>query len=348
LTEKVAIVKVNENLSDALRTAIDLVGDIDFQDGEKVVIKPNLSDLRSSEDGVTTSVEFTEEIVQWIKEKANAKITIAESNHWVATADEEFEKLGYYNLRDKYRIRLANISHERKIKIALDGFHIKSLQVPTTLFECNKLVSVAKLKTHAAYKITCILKNQFGLITKREKSGYHAYMSETLADLYRFYKPDLCVVDGIIALQGAGPTFGEPIKTGVIICGKDAVAVDLVAAKLMGFEANDVPYLKFAIKNGVSAVRGLRDIEIVGERLATVERRFKFIPRLSYSLIRFGYAATRFGKSFSETLDGIVGIIPKINVLVTQDVRRTAPLAYKVIRNKIAGLITTMRYSRYK
>lgn len=345
MPEKVAIVKVQDNLYDAVHSAIELIGGINFQDHEKVAVKPNLSDLRSSEDGVTTSVELIEEIIRWIKEKAVEKITIVESNHWVATADEEFEKLGYAKLRDKYGVRLANISKEKKIEIMLNGFHIESLHVPKTLFECNKLISVAKLKTHSAYKMTCILKNQFGLVTKRYKSGYHVYMSEVLADLNRFYKPDLCIVDGIVALEGAGPTFGEPVETGIILCGKDALAVDLVAAKIMGFDPDGIPYLKFAMKKGISRVKSLQDVEIVGEKLVNVQRDFKFISRLNYGLIRFGYAIIRFGRSLSAALSRLGTLMATISGLASVGVRKTLHIAYGVVRKKIAGFLTKIRYS---
>lgn len=299
MSEKVAIVKVHDNLRDALQNAINLIGGFDVKDGEKVVIKPNLSDLVDSEKGVTTSVELVEEMISIIKGKADTEIAIVESDHWVTTADEEFDKLGYVELGEKYGVRLVNISHDQKIPVMLDGAHFKSINVPQTLLECNKFVSMANLKTHSAEKISCILKNQFGLITKRYKSEYHPFMSKVLADLNSLYKPDLCIIDGRISLEGSGPTFGKPKKTGLIICGKDPIAVDFVAAEVMGFNPRKVPHLKFAADSD-GGIYTLDDIEIVGEELSNVKLNFEFIPFLKYMSVRLDYALIRLGASLSN------------------------------------------------
>lgn len=299
-SEKVAIVKIKDNLYDAFNNAINLIGGFDVKDGETVVIKPNLSDLKHPKTGVTTSLQLIEAIIQFIKERANAEIIIVESNHWLATAEEEFHGLGYHELAKKDGIKLVNLSKDTKITIKLNGFYFDSILVPEILVRCNKLISVAKLKTHAHEKISCILKNQFGLITERYKSKYHPYLSEVLTDLAKLYRPDLCVIDGGIALEGAGPSGGTPKEMGILMVGKDPIATDLVASKIMGFDPHSVPHLRFAMTHSVGVVKSFKDVKTVGENIEDVQTKFEFIPSLSYSIIRFSYAMIRFGNGLSN------------------------------------------------
>ena len=67
------------------------------------------------------------------------------------------------------------------------------------------------------------------------RAGFYPFMSKVLTDLNLVYKPDLCIIDGIPAMEGFGPTDGTPFLTNLLIMGNDPVATDSVAAQIMGF-----------------------------------------------------------------------------------------------------------------
>ena len=97
-------------------------------------------------------------------------------------------------------------------------------------------------------------------------------MNRNLVALSRVAKPHISVVDGFVAMHREGPRHGTPIKLGTVVAGVDAVAVDVVAAAVMGFDPRRVGYLKYAHEAGLG-VAGLDEIAIVGDPLASVARR---------------------------------------------------------------------------
>lgn len=299
---RVAVVKIeNGNIDAAIRKAISLIEPIDFNG--PIAIKPNLCDLISSSLGVTTDVRAIESLINIIREKTDAKISIIESDHWVASADKEFEELGYRELAAKYDVELVNLSKEQKIPIKINGHYFDAFRSPRILLS-SRLISISKMKTHYQYRFTGILKNQFGLIPEAHKAKYHPYMSEVLADINGTFKPFLSVIEGLYSMEGAGPAEGKPIKTNLMICGTDPVAVDTVAATIAGINPRKIGYLKYAAKNGVGEMDG---IEVLGD---PVQYRFEFVPLLSYFLsssairiLRIGRKLDNFGTRVSGFLD---------------------------------------------
>lgn len=271
-----------DNLMKALRKGIELIGGFKIENGIKIVIKPNLSDLCPPETGVTTHPRFIEALIKVLRQMANVKIYLIESNHWAATADEEFEYLGYTELARKYDVALINLSKDKKIEVQINGKYLKRIKVPLTLLFADEFISVAKMKTHVNEVITCVLKNQFGLLPQRYKSKFHPHLSEVLTDLNNLYRPDLCIVDGIVGMEGQGPTNGTPRKFGIVIFGTDPVATDAVAAKTMGLNPKKIPHLKFAKNCKVGTFNFLE----TGE--SAKFNKVQFIPTLAYKSFRTG------------------------------------------------------------
>ena len=97
-------------------------------------------------------------------------------------------------------------------------------------------------------------------------------MNRNLVALARVAKPHVSVVDGFVAMHREGPRHGTPIKLRTVVAGVDAVAVDAVAAAVMGFDPLRIGYLKYARDAGLG-VADLENIAIVGDPLASVARR---------------------------------------------------------------------------
>jgi uncharacterized protein (DUF362 family) len=278
-----------------------LIDNVDFTVAENdfVVIKPNLCDFRPPEEGGTTSPEIVEELIKIIKTKAKCvRIAIVESDHAVARADEEFERLGYGELAEKYGVELINLSNDAKHDMYIGGYYFDYLKVPETLLRMTKFISVAKLKTHTQQKITCIMKNQFGLLTIRSKSKYHAFMSEVLTDINSTFSPSLCIIDGLVGMEGPGPSDGLRRECGVIVCGTGFFSTDVAAAQLMGFSARSVPYLGFAEKKGIGKIS---EVNIVGDR--NIGGKFEFIPGYIFRGYRFAFFIGRHGSKLGKFLE---------------------------------------------
>jgi len=288
-----------EPLYDIMYSAIELIGGLNLSRGDKVIIKPNLCRILPAHSGATTDPRIVEAIVRIIlKEVGNCEIFVVESDSMTRDADAAFKKLGYTKLK-KYGATLTNLSKEETSLVYLpDGRFFKKIRVPKTLGQFDYFISVGKLKTHRFERISCILKNQLGCIPGRDKSKFHPYLSETLYDLNEFYKPNICVVDGLVAMEGFGPDHGTPRQVNTIICGDNAVETDIEAALIMGFEPKTVPHLRYAIKN--SSWKG----KLVLAPGSEVERiNFHFIPEYHYLWCRWhNTTLDRLGRKSSQNI----------------------------------------------
>jgi uncharacterized protein (DUF362 family) len=108
-------------------------------------------------------------------------------------------------------------------------------------------------------------------------------MNRNLAALAERTKPHISVVDGWVGMHREGPRHGTPLPLGVAIAGTDAVAVDAVAAKVMGFDPFDIGYLYYADRAGLGTA-DLGRITIVGDPIARVRRRF--VPHSNHPIQR--------------------------------------------------------------
>lgn len=310
MTEKVVVRKVEEIYED-LKEAIEMLGGFSVVDEDFIIIKPNLCDFRPSWEGGTTDPKIVEAFIKLIQENANPRIAIVESDHAVASADQEFQRMGYKDLAESLGVELVNLSKDKRYDVALDGYFFETLEVPETLLKATKIVSIAKLKTHAQQKITCNMKNLFGFLPRKSKAKYHIFMNEVLADLSGFYKPSLCIIDGIVGMEGFGPSDGDKKELGLIICGKNPVSSDSVAAKIMGFDPNRIPNLKFAEKAKIGSIK---DVDIDSDISIDSIERFKFVPLSSYLSYRFSFWISRIRFKVNKGINGVSSFISQMGV----------------------------------
>jgi len=279
-TVSILRVRSDEDLYDVINRGLTMINCTDFGPTDTIIIKPNLCDLRSAETGATTSPALVRGVIQFLKEKGVKDIAIVESDHQVATADECFERLGYCELAEETDVRTLNLSREPRVKIGLDGFFFREFNLPEIFLHCSKFISMPKIKTHTTpplwkQTMTCAMKNQFGLIPERYKSKYHPFLPEVLADLNNWFRPDIVIVDGMVAMEGLGPGEGDPKSLQLVLFGDDPISVDMIVARLMGLSPSAAPFLRFCIKKRLAP----SNINILGEKLEEVKAQFDLPTR---------------------------------------------------------------------
>ena len=288
----VSIVKTPENPDEkeidiAVRKAIELAGGLTdiVPRGGTVLIKPNLVDTQPPETGTTTDPRVCKSIAMMVRE-TGAKPIIAESSSVGIDTEKAFETTGYAKLRDE-GFEVIDLKKEKTIKVAVPrGKSLKEVPLPEIAVEADAIISVPRMKTHAQTMVTLALKNMKGLLTDTYKRKFHLDFGlyQGVADLNTVVKPALSVVDGIIAQEGLGPQSGTPVEMDLIIAGKDPVAVDAVTSVIMGFAPRESGIIDEAAKRGIGTAE-LEEIEIVGESIASVQRRFKRAEEGVYDLI---------------------------------------------------------------
>lgn len=241
-----------------------------------VMIKPNICLVRGYETGATVDPFIVKCLVDWLMQNYDIEtITIGEADATELNIDMAFKVLGWEDTFNRYpNVRLLNLTKDERLEVDLHGLYLKNFKMPKSYLEADFLISVAKLKTHTMTGITCNLKNLYGANPIKYKAQYHPYLDEVICDLNKARMPDLCLVDGIIAMEGAGPVSGEPNPIGLLIAGNDAVATDHACARIMGFNPNKIAHLKMAVKQKL----GSTDYEVFGERIENVRTKFKFVP----------------------------------------------------------------------
>lgn len=136
---------------------------------------------------------------------------------------------------------------------ALDtGFtQLGELWLPDAVIDADIVVSMPKMKTHHWGGVTLSLKNTFGTVPGRvygwPKNVLHwAGLENAIVDVAAAVRSDLAIVDGIVGMEGDGPIKGDPVPVGVIVVGRDPVAVDATSARIMGIDPSRVRYLERA------------------------------------------------------------------------------------------------------
>jgi len=131
--------------------------------------------------------------------------------------------------------------------------------------------------THVFTQTTGAIKNAFGGLLQENRHWCHAHIHEALVDLLTIQREIhsglFAVMDGTIAGNGPGPRAMQPVVTNYLLASDDQVAIDAIAAKIMGFDPLQIKYLRLAHEAGLGCADP-REIEIVGEDLSAVNLGF--------------------------------------------------------------------------
>ena len=173
-----------------------------------------------------------------------------------------------------YNFRPSDMAWEpyrpRAQMLALDQIYPEGILIPD-YFHGKNVVHLPTVKTHMYTTTTGAMKNAFGGLLSKYRHYTHSWIHETLVDLLSIQKeihPGLfAIMDGTTAGNGAGPRLMQPVIKNVILASADQVAIDAVAARLMGFDPLQIKYIRLAHERGLG-VGDPREIELVGDDLS--------------------------------------------------------------------------------
>ncbi len=158
--------------------------------------------------------------------------------------------------------------------LCLNDVYPKGFSIPRRFIGEN-IIHLPTVKTHVFTTTTGAMKNAFGGLLNEHRHWTHPVIHETLVDLLMIQKkihPGVfAVMDGTFAGDGPGPRCMTPYVKNVILASADQVAIDAVAAKMMGFDPlKDCKYIRIAHEMGLGC-GDVREIEIVGDKSAAEE-----------------------------------------------------------------------------
>lgn len=213
-----------------------------FPSKSRIVIKPNLVAPVPPERGVITHPLVIEALIRYLKEFNPSDIVILESSSVAQNTKQVFEMTGYKEMAQRLGVEILDVEDVVKRNVP---WHYGTIQIPEMIFT-HEYINVAKMKTHIGAKVSLGMKNQKGLISNIDKKKFHLKynLTEAIGRLTEIVKPDLTIIDGIIALEGDGPGgAGIPVKMETLIAGKDIIEVDNAGIYAMGFEKGEVDYI---------------------------------------------------------------------------------------------------------
>jgi uncharacterized protein (DUF362 family) len=314
-TSVVSIVKrQNGDTAAAVAKAIDLLGGIETATEGKtsIMLKPNLVSNATTDTTDPTVVRALAELLT----AAGKEVCIGEGSaaagpgfnviggECYRTHDPElldrmqqfvFDELGYSAMARELDIPLVNLHTGEMVEVSVPNAYVfDTLMLHRALTEIDLLVSVPRMKTHSLATVTLGLKNVIGLYAGSVYGTVRGHVHDLAAeyadvgvateivDMARANKMGLTVVDGLVAMEGTGPSLGPGsrlVDMDLIIAGTNPLATDMVAATVMGFAMDEVPTFEWAIRAGMTPAR-LEDIEVRGEAIESVRRAF-WKPQIS-------------------------------------------------------------------
>ncbi|NLA93485.1 MAG: DUF362 domain-containing protein [Spirochaetales bacterium] len=210
-----------------------------------IVLKPNLVVAACPSEGATTHREIVEALLVFFTSRGYKNLTIAESS-WIGDSTERaFKVHNYHQFEEEYGVRLVDVKQEEYLTFEVEGYPI---EYSKTAYEADYLINLPVLKGHCQTKITCALKNLKGIISDRSKRLFHTWgLHEPIAALNTIRKPNLIIVDslnGDLDFEEGG----TPVETNRMFMGNDPLLIDTLAAELLGYPFEEVPYLGLAHK----------------------------------------------------------------------------------------------------
>ena len=185
------------------------------------------------------------------------------------------------------------VKPEKETRV-LHRIYPDGIRIPDYFFGKN-VVHLPTVKTHIYTDYTCAMKNAFGALLDTNRHYCHPRIHETLVDLLRIQQEiqagTFAVADCTTAGSGPGPRTMIPVVKDLILASADQVAIDAVAARLIGFDPMEVPCIRLATENGLGNGH-LDDIEIVGD-LSIAE-----VKKTSWDFVVGDNAASKVGDLF--------------------------------------------------
>lgn len=192
-----------------------------------------------------------------------------------------------YGIEEKYSFIPADIRwvvYRPKTKMrVLDKIYPEGIKIPEYFISKN-IIHLPTVKTHIYTTTTGAMKNAFGGLLNTKRHYTHSWIHETLVDLLAIQKEIhsgiFAVMDGTICGSGPGPRTMLPWEKDYILASSDCVAIDAVAAKMMGFDPMSIPYIRIADAAGLGIGR-IKEIDVVGEDISKINFGFSIGDNLA-------------------------------------------------------------------
>jgi uncharacterized protein (DUF362 family)/NAD-dependent dihydropyrimidine dehydrogenase PreA subunit len=264
----------------AIAEALELLGGLEniIHPGDSVLLKPNILAAASPESAVTTHPSVVASMCKFVLEVGGKPIVGDGAGISRPGATSKALKVsGIEEAARKAGAKVVNFETAGFTQVDVpDPLQFRKLYIANPVLEADVIISLPKLKTHELTYYTGAVKNFFGTLPLRCRKEAHLLgkrdlFGEAVADVYSVIRPAFAVMDGVIGMEGNGPSHGKPVNSRVILASRDCISLDIVAAEMIGFDPLKIPTTQGAMKKGF----GNQCPVVVGTPLEEVKMKFK-------------------------------------------------------------------------
>lgn len=271
------------NIHNAVRAAVDLLGGMHafVKPGDRVLLKPNLLKARPPEAAVTTHPEVVRAAIRLVQ--AAGGIAMVGDSPGMGDLRKVAEKSGILAVVQEEGAELTELDEAVQVK---NRGRFQHFEVSKQAYDADVIINLPKFKTHGMTTLTGAVKNLFGCIPGKRKVQWHfntgvnhELFMRMLLELYVLLEPRLTIMDAVIGMEGNGPGSGDPRLIGAILAGRDAVAIDVLSAKLVGVPPDQLPLIRAAKALDIGETSVDR-ITVLGDVVESVTvNKFRLPPR---------------------------------------------------------------------
>lgn len=238
------------NMTIRLLEKADLASIIGDRDA-RIALKPNLITASKASYGATTHPEIVDGVLTYLENKGFTNVFLMEGSWLGDDTDRAFRVNGVGDVCRKHGIEYYNTKKDKYVTIQGGG---QSFKVTDRIVGLDWLINLPVLKGHCQTLMTCALKNHKGIISDPEKRRFHSEgLHRPIAGLVKAVTQkvhEFVVVDNICGDLDFEEG-GNPVVNNRILCCKDPVLCDSYVLKFLGYDLDDVQYVKMAYEMGV-------------------------------------------------------------------------------------------------
>ncbi|MBN1296544.1 DUF362 domain-containing protein [bacterium] len=245
-----------------------------------ILIKPNMLQASEPDRAACTHPAVFSAVIAWLK-SMNPDLDICYGDSPAAvTPGYAARRNGLAEAADEAHVPMANFTNGQDIH-APPACRNRQFHLADGVMESDGVVSISKLKTHGFVGMTGAVKNLFGCIPGLRKAEYHALFPDPydfcrmLVEVTLTIAPLIHIMDAIVAMEGNGPNAGRPRSVHALLMSVDPVALDSVAADLIGIPHSRVHTLEWGERLGLGTSRSLT---ILGDTIESLCVREFEIP----------------------------------------------------------------------
>src|SRR5665648_727139 len=222
----------------------------------KILLKPNMVVAKPNSTGATTNPLILDALIEHLMCTSPREIIIGESSQIGDDTLEAYKVTGIQDVAQKWKVTILDFKKDHQISIDIPlGRVLKKVLVAETVKKVDYLINLPILKIHCQTKVTIGMKNLKGCIPDEEKSRFHRLnLDQCIVDLNTILIPDLTIVDATLCSLN-WELGGMPVRLNTVLASKNTLAVDIIAASMLGYSVDEITHLRLAAQAQLGTAR---------------------------------------------------------------------------------------------